>query len=104
MVVLPPVGAPLMRYFFDVRAGEFIRDEWGIDLDDAEAARLHAVTLSGDLLRREEATFWHGEEWQVEVRDEDGVLCFVLSFMATDDPAVPPPRTERRSLPGPPKP
>ena len=46
----------MMRYFFDVRAGEFIRDEWGIELNDAEAARLHAVTLAGDLLRQQGAT------------------------------------------------
>jgi len=89
-----------MRYFFDVRCAEFVRDERGVELDDPEAARLHAVALSADLLKPYSETFWRGAAWQVEVRDEAGALRLVLNVMATDAPDVPPPRADGRSQPG----
>lgn len=78
------------RYFFDIRDGEFIPDEVGLDLADLDAARVHAVVRSGDILRENASRFWDGDEWQLEVRDRSRQILFILTFMATDSPNLPP--------------
>jgi hypothetical protein len=80
------------RYFFDVRDGEHVRDPAGQDFADLEAVRLHAVVLSADLLSSNPTRFWDGEEWQLEVRDDEHLILFILTFMATNAPHLPPRR------------
>ncbi len=77
------------RYFFDVRDGEYIRDEVGHEFADLEAARIQAVLLSTELLKENPSKFWDGEEWQLEVRDEEDLILFMLTFMATNAPHLP---------------
>ena len=76
-------------FFFDIRDGEYFPDETGTDLADLEAARLHAVLRSADLLKADPSRFWDGEEWQLEVRDAGRKLLFVLTFLATNSPKTP---------------
>ncbi|HLZ73947.1 DUF6894 family protein [Phenylobacterium sp.] len=89
----------MARYFFDIRDGEFFPDEVGSEFVDLEAARIHAVVRSGELLKENPSRFWEGEEWQLEVRDEARRVLFILTFMATNSPDLP--RTKlSRSRPG----
>jgi len=74
------------RYFFDIRDGEYIPDHVGCEFVDLEAARIHAVVRSADLLKANPSKFWDGEEWQLEVRDEARLILFILTFMATNSP------------------
>lgn len=78
----------MARYFFDVRDGEYIPDQVGTELPDLAAARVHAVVYSGELLMRNAEQFWRGEEWQLEVKDQQGLILFSLMFLATNAPAV----------------
>ena len=77
------------RFFFDIRDGEFMPDALGSEFVDLEAARIEAVVRSGELLKENPSRFWEGEEWQLEVRDETRRVLFILTFMATNSPALP---------------
>lgn len=76
------------RYHFHVHDGISMPDETGHELADLAAARNEAVTLAGSLLRDDPHTFWRGEEWQMEVCDDTGMILFKLTFFATDAPSV----------------
>ena len=76
------------RFFFDLRDGTHVIDKEGTELSDLIAARVEAVRLAGGLLKDGAAKFWDGMAWRVEVKDEAGLLLFVLDVSATDAPAV----------------
>ena len=75
-------------FFFDVTDGEFQPDLVGTELADTAAARVHAVNLCGRLLKSNQAKFWKGEEWLIEVKDDIGLALFTLVFMARDSPVT----------------
>lgn len=79
------------RYFFDITDIETRPDEEGDELEGLNAARVHAVTLSGELLKSFPDRFWSVGEWSCSVRDEKGLVLFVLHFFAVDKPKVPHP-------------
>lgn len=76
------------RFYFDVMDGEGIIDEEGEELEDLYAARIVAVRLSGELLRDHPDRFWTVGERSCSVRDESGLILFVLHFHVTEAPAV----------------
>ena len=76
------------RYFFDVTDGSYVHDAVGTELAGLADARLEAVILSGNLLRDNPAAFWRAEDWQIDVKDEDGLVLFTLSFTVTEAPVV----------------
>ncbi|HZV85509.1 MAG TPA: hypothetical protein VFF48_11040, partial [Brevundimonas sp.] len=82
---------PMPRYFFDITDAEVRPDEEGDELEGLNAARLHAVMLSGELLKNFPDRFWSIGEWCCSVRDETGLVLFVLHFYAQDTAAAPHP-------------
>lgn len=76
------------RFFFKVVDGAERDDPDGAELPDINAAKSEAVKLSGALLRDFGSKFWDHEEWRVEVRDENGLMLFMLQFIATEAPAL----------------
>jgi hypothetical protein len=80
------------RYFFDVRDGKFMPDDTGTDLPTLQAARIQALRLAGQMLNEDPEKFLDGDEWQVELRDPDGLVLFTFAFVATDSPAAAKPR------------
>jgi hypothetical protein len=76
------------RYFFDITDDETKTDDVGQELEGLNAARIHAVSLSGDLLKNFPDRFWSQGQWSCSVRDEEGLVLFVLHFFAVDAPAV----------------
>lgn len=77
------------RYYFDVVDVESRRDEAGEELEGLNAARIAAVKLSGELLQSFPDRFWSVGQWSVTVRDETGLILFVLHFYAQDSAAAP---------------
>jgi hypothetical protein len=77
------------RYFFDVKDGPTERrDEVGEELEGLNAARNAATKLSSELLAAFPDRFWSVGEWNVTVRDETGLILFVLHFFAVKGAAA----------------
>lgn len=76
------------RYFFDITDVETRPDDEGEVLEGLNAARIAAVKLSGELLQHWPDRFWSVGEWSCSVRDENGLVLFVLHFFATEAAAV----------------
>lgn len=76
------------RYFFDITDVETRPDEEGEELEGLNAARIAAVALSGELLRSFPDRFWSVGNWSCSVRDESGLVLFVLHFFATEAAAI----------------
>ena len=79
------------RYYFDISSGADIadvKDEEGEELEGLNAARIVAVRLSGEILKSYPDRFWSVGQWNCTVRDESGLILFVLHFYAQEAPAV----------------
>jgi hypothetical protein len=77
------------RYFFDIEDVDRTIDQEGRELEGLNAARLAAVRLSGERLQNFPDRFWSIGVWNVTVRDETGLILFVLHFYAQDAAAIP---------------
>jgi hypothetical protein len=77
------------RFFFHIHDGQFLPDREGTELLNLREAKVQAVRLAGELLRDGNEAFWDGEEWQLEVTDEKGLVLFTLDFIATLAPSAP---------------
>lgn len=68
------------RYFFNIHDGVAYPDREGSDHPDWESAQREAITVAGSMIadnaRRKEL----GEDWQMEVTDEAGLILFRLDF------------------------
>lgn len=76
------------RFFFDIEDIELTPDGEGLELEGLNAARLAAVRLSGELLKDAPDRFWAVGEWKCTVKDERGLVLFVLHFYAQNGAAV----------------
>lgn len=81
-------SAALAKYYFDITDGRTIPDINGTELLDVAAVRSHAIGLSSALLGSHSPSFWRGEEWLIEAKDDIGVVLFTLAFRASDIPVV----------------
>jgi len=71
------------RYFFHVDDGGGHKDSEGMELGGLDAAREHAVSYFGELLRDSARIFWNDRDWQMTVTDASGLVYFTLHFVAT---------------------
>lgn len=69
-------------YFFNVIDGKNIVDTEGTELAGLDEARAQAIMTAGEMLKDYGATFWGGEQWQMNVLDEAGVTVCRLNFSA----------------------
>ena len=76
------------RYFFNVHDGRNMPDPNGTELPDPGAARQEAIRFAGRLLDEDADRIGLGEDWQMEVTDERGLLLFRLDFHVTAAPAI----------------
>lgn len=76
------------RFFFHVYDGKVIPDHKGAELPDWEAARLNAIAVAGRLLTDEPERIALGEDWRMEVKDEEGLILFQLNFFVAASPAL----------------
>jgi uncharacterized protein DUF6894 len=77
----------MTRYFFHVIDGVSISDEEGTELATLADARREAVRLSGEILSERPDQFWAGEQWRMDVADDEGLTLFALHFSAVEAPA-----------------
>lgn len=71
------------RYYFNVHDGITTLDHEGSELPDISAAKKAAALLAGQLLSDQDDDFWDGENWRVEVVDEQGLIFCTVHFFGT---------------------
>jgi hypothetical protein len=84
---LPRKGAPVPRYFFDIKYPSSPPDADGTEFSDIYAAQAAAVRLCGEVIRDIEAKFWDHPVWRLEVKSHDRRLLFTLTFSAEEHEA-----------------
>ena len=72
------------RYYFHTRDGEGDRDDIGVDLPDAAAARREAVRFGGSLLSDDPQIVSDARTLRIDAVDERGALCCAVIIMAVD--------------------
>jgi hypothetical protein len=75
-------------YHFNMHDGRAYPDTLGTECPTLDAARIEAVRRIGRLLAEEAARFWTGDEWTMDVTDENGLTLFSLVFMAANSAAA----------------
>ena len=70
----------MARYFFHYRDGAEHIDRDGVELPGAGAAKLLALSTSGEAIRDLGAKFWAHPEWQTWVTDESGATLCSFTF------------------------
>ena len=81
------------RFHFNVYDGEASIDEVGAELPDLIFARREAIRYSGELLEDAGRQGSLGEEWRMEVTDDNGLVLFRLDFVVTASPAASKPKS-----------
>lgn len=76
------------RFFFDIADGPDYIDEEGVVLEGLNAARIEAVRLSGELLNSYPDRFWSVGDRSCTVKDDKGLILFVLHFYAQEASAL----------------
>jgi hypothetical protein len=71
-------------YFFNVEDGVSIPDLNGTELRSLDDARVEAVRRSGELLAENVNGFWEGGPWRMDVKDDWGLILFILHFFAEE--------------------
>lgn len=72
------------RYFFNVFHNRAEPDEQGEDLPDAQAAWREATKTAGQILRDLDGRLRPGQEWRMEVTDENAKRLYVLRVFAEE--------------------
>lgn len=77
-----------MRYFFHIVGAEDQPDNQGQEIGSQSEARVGAVKFASDYLRDRSELIWMGEEFRVEVCDEDKRCLFTFIAVGVDSPAL----------------
>lgn len=72
-------------YFFHVQDGRGFSDTVGTVLDDADAARIEAVTVAAEQIKDHAKVFWTDHDWRMHVVDEAGATVCKLRFTSMDE-------------------
>lgn len=82
-----PVSGGAVRYFFNEFDGSYKADDAGLELPSMDDARLEAVRYAGEVLRDHPILIWKGEDFRVEVTDENQLVLFTVLVVGIDAPA-----------------
>ena len=74
------------RFFFHVHDGKNIRDDEGEELPHLQAARVEAIALAGRIVSNEAERIGLGEDWSMDVMDENGRLVFQPALLVVETP------------------
>ena len=77
-----------MRYFFNQVDGRRKDDDEGLEFADMSQARVEAVRYSGEVIRDHPTLVWAGDDFRVEVTNEDHLLLFTVIIVGVDAPAA----------------
>jgi len=76
------------RYFFHVRDGHSSPDDVGTELANWHEARIEAVRFAGEIIRDHAQQIALGQDWYVEITDEQQVVLFRIDFLTTESPVI----------------
>lgn len=76
-----------MRYFFNVAGAVTEPDTKGLEIGSLSEARIRAVRFANEHLIERPELIWLGEEFRVEVTDDQGQLLFTFIAVGVDAPA-----------------
>jgi hypothetical protein len=76
------------RYFFDVHDGTFMRDEIGVELENADAARNAVWSTLPAMTAQREADGDMACQLRMDVRDESGKHLFHAALAFVIEPAA----------------
>lgn len=80
--------ADVPLFFFNQAGVVYDPDVEGIELATVSDARIQAVQFAGEALRDRPELAWLGDEYRVEVTDENQLILFTFIAMGVDSPAV----------------
>lgn len=93
------------RFFFNIYDGASIRDQDGTVLANCHEAQAAAIRTAGSVIAENAQRMNVGDDWQMEVTSEAGLVLFRLDFHVAASPAIPiddkpgqRPATEARSV------
>ncbi len=76
------------RFHFNVYDGVSSPDKDGTELPDWDAARVQAIAYAGEILKDTSQRLAVGEQWNMEVTDERGLVLFRLDFSVMEAPSL----------------
>jgi hypothetical protein len=77
-----------MLFFFNQAGAIYDPDVEGMEFATVAEARVQAVKFAGEALRDRPELAWTGDEYRVEVTDENQLLLFTFIATGVDSPAV----------------
>ena len=75
-------------YFVHVRDGRSSPDDSGTERANWHEARVEAVRFAGEIIRDHAQQIALGQEWYVEVTDDQQVALFRLDLLTTESPII----------------
>ena len=81
-----------MRYYFHLAGAVHDPDHEGFELTDLSEARIQAARFAGEYLRDRPEVVWAGEEFRIEVTDNQQDVLFTFIAVGVDAP----PKDRRR--------
>ena len=76
------------RFYFNVYDGSNFIDDDGTEFDDLPSVPIEAIKLAGNLIAENASRIRPGEEWRLEVTNEEGVALFDLEFVVREKSAA----------------
>ena len=76
-----------MRYFFNLAGAVHDPDNLGREIGSLSDARIEAVKFAGEYLRDRPEIIWLGEEFRIEVTDEERQILFTFIAVGVDAPS-----------------
>jgi hypothetical protein len=74
------------RYYFNVRGDKVLDDEEGCEYASEDQAREEAIETCGEMIRDLHARLAKGEEWRMEVANEQRKIVFVIRITVEKGP------------------
>ena len=74
----------MARYFFNIHGVSRSLDEEGEELPNNDAAWNEATVIAGELFRNNDGKFRPGEEWALEVADDQRKPLYVIRISAQE--------------------
>lgn len=77
-----------MLFFFNQAGAVYDPDLEGVELPKISDARIEAVKFAGETLRDRPELAWLGDEFRIEVTDENQLILFTFIALGVDGPAA----------------
>lgn len=77
-----------MRYFFNVAGAIYDPDVVGHEIATLGEARTTAVRFASEMLRDHPTVVWEGDDFRVEVTDDEQLLLFTVIVLGIDAPVL----------------